>query len=246
MKRITHKERAQPASRKKFGLLEKHKDYVERAKDYHKKTDYVKILKKKAEERNPDEFYFKMNKSQVNSKGVHKEARDGSLDTSTVKHLKSQDYGYIVHKKSIDDSKVEKMKGNLHMIGEKSSKKRHKIFVDDQEQLDSFDPVEHFETTPELYEQGYNRLKKSKIEDMAENYNIPSALTVKKVIDKRNKAYKELEQRSKRAGKLDKALQKLTEQRNVMGKGSKKKIVVQGSNGQPDTTQYKWKRRRQK
>ncbi len=245
VKRITHKERAQPASRKKFGLLEKHKDYVERAKDYHKKQDYLKTLKKKAEDRNPDEFYFKMNKSQVNAKGVHKEMRDGSLDTSVVKKLKTQDYGYIVHKKAVDDSKVRKMKGSLHMIGDKASKKRHKIFVDDQDQLDSFNPVEHFETTPELYEQGYNRLRKSKLEAMAENDEIPSALTVKKVLDKRDKAYKELDQRSRRAGKLDKALEKLTEQRNLMGKGSKRKVTVKGANGE-ESTQYKWKRRRQK
>ena len=70
-KRITHKERAQPSSRKKFGLLEKHKDYVIRAKDYHKKQDYLSILKKKAADRNPDEFYFHMHNSQV-SNGVHK------------------------------------------------------------------------------------------------------------------------------------------------------------------------------
>ena len=162
-----------------------------------------------------------------------------------MKKLKTQDYGYIVHKKAVDDSKVKKMKDNLHMIGEKTSTKRHKIFLDDKEQLESFDPVQHFETTPELYEQGYNRLRKAKIEAMAENDEIPSALTVKKVLDKKSKAYKELDQRSRRAGKLDKALEKLTEQRNIMGKGSKRKVTVKGANGE-ESTQYKWKRRRQK
>ena len=87
VKRVAHKERSQPAARKKFGLLEKHKDYVERAQDYHKKQDYLKILRKKASDRNPDEFYFKMNKSQVNAKGVHKEKRDGSLDMDEKRNV---------------------------------------------------------------------------------------------------------------------------------------------------------------
>ena len=42
IKRRTHKERAQPAARAKFGLLEKHKDYVERAKDFHRKENTIK------------------------------------------------------------------------------------------------------------------------------------------------------------------------------------------------------------
>ncbi len=89
VKRITHKERSHPANRKKFGLLEKHKDYVERAKDFHKKKNYIKILKKKAAQRNPDEFYFKMNVSEV-SDGVHKELKDHTLDHATVQLLKTQ------------------------------------------------------------------------------------------------------------------------------------------------------------
>ena len=64
MRKVTprpeHKERSQPAHRKRFGLLEKHKDYVVRAKNYHFKEKRLQALKEKAEFRNPDEFYFKM------------------------------------------------------------------------------------------------------------------------------------------------------------------------------------------
>ena len=54
------KERSQPARRQKLGLLEKHKDYVVRARNFHAKEDRIKALQAKAEMRNPDEFYFKM------------------------------------------------------------------------------------------------------------------------------------------------------------------------------------------
>ena len=77
---------------------------------------------------------------------------------------------------------------------------------------------------------------------MAEKGQVPSALTVKKVLDKRDKAYKELNQRSKRSEKLDKALQRLSEQRNLMGKGAKKKVTPKDGGD----AVYKWKRRRQK
>jgi U3 small nucleolar RNA-associated protein 11 len=56
----THKERHQPGKRQKLGLLEKHKDYVMRAKDYNKKQATIKKLEQKAAFKNPDEYYFKM------------------------------------------------------------------------------------------------------------------------------------------------------------------------------------------
>jgi len=243
VKRVTHKERSQPAARGKLGLLEKHKDYVERAKNYHKKQNYLTVLKKKAAERNPDEFYFKMNNSQVSSKGVHREKKDGSLDNSVVKLLKTQDLGYIVHKKAVDDRKISKIKGNLHMIGENTkSTKKHKVFVDDEDKVESFDPLIHYETTSDMVDHGHNRLKRSQIEDFVDNNSIPSAAVVKKLVDKRIKSYKELEQRSKRAHKLDNVLSELTHQRNMMGKGSKKKI----GGSEDGKVQYKWKKRRLK
>ena len=55
-----HKERSQPQSRQRFGLLEKKKDYKLRAVDYHRKERAIKNLQRKAAFRNPEEFYFKM------------------------------------------------------------------------------------------------------------------------------------------------------------------------------------------
>jgi U3 small nucleolar RNA-associated protein 11 len=58
--RRAHKERSQLAHRSKLGILEKHKDYVLRARDYHAKQDRLNRLRQKAAERNKDEFYFSM------------------------------------------------------------------------------------------------------------------------------------------------------------------------------------------
>lgn len=70
-RRRIHRERAQPAARKKLGLLEKHSDYVTRARDYNLKQKRIQTLREKAALRNPDEFYFGM----INAKtegGIHR------------------------------------------------------------------------------------------------------------------------------------------------------------------------------
>ena len=67
VKRKTHKERSQPISRKKFGLLEKKSDYKLRARDYRRKKGRLRVLNEKAQYRNPDEFYFSM----VKKKTIH-------------------------------------------------------------------------------------------------------------------------------------------------------------------------------
>lgn len=63
--RRNHKERSQLAHRSKLGLLEKHADYVKRARDYHSKQDRLTRLKQKVAERNKDEFYFSMTKEKT-------------------------------------------------------------------------------------------------------------------------------------------------------------------------------------
>ena len=72
-----HKERHQPRHRRKFGLLEKKKDYKIRARDYQSKRERVRILTDNAALRNPDEFYYKMEKTKRRVRHISQELRSG-------------------------------------------------------------------------------------------------------------------------------------------------------------------------
>ncbi len=70
VKRKTHKERAQVGARARHGLLEKRGDYLQRARDFHRKEDAIRTLRERAAMRNEDEFNFKMVNSRT-KRGVH-------------------------------------------------------------------------------------------------------------------------------------------------------------------------------
>ncbi|EJD03662.1 u3 small nucleolar RNA-associated protein 11 [Fomitiporia mediterranea MF3/22] len=111
--RRNHKERSQVSSRARFGLLEKHKDYVLRARDYHSKQDRIKRLQQKAAERNKDEFYFGMNRQRTQG-GVHVQDRGNTaLPTDFIKILKTQDENYIRTMRAAGLKKIEKLKAQL-------------------------------------------------------------------------------------------------------------------------------------
>ncbi|EXJ68657.1 uncharacterized protein A1O5_08451 [Cladophialophora psammophila CBS 110553] len=109
--RRPHKERSQPTSREKWGLLEKHKDYSLRAQDYNLKKKKLSQLSQKAKERNPDEFAFGMISQGRAGLGKHKSKQSGDDDNDSagskkpregvplshdaVKLLKTQDIGYL-------------------------------------------------------------------------------------------------------------------------------------------------------
>lgn len=270
VKRVTHKERAQPSDRKRFGLLEKHKDYIIRANDFKKKKKALGTLKRKAENRNPDEFYFRMNKSKVKD-GIHQNERLNQLDNSTISLLKSQDMGYISLRKAMDDSKIQQLRSSLHSIGEKPVKS-HKIFVPTEADVERFDLSDHFDTSPELVHNAFNRKRRTPVVSKDQS-SIGAALsssvglTARAVNDKpsisRNNcnsgtsskfstssaAYKELKARKKRSEKLKRAMNELALQRQLSNsKGSRKKVVVAGNSGSSSSAQpvvvYKWKRQR--
>lgn len=140
--RRNHPERPQPLARAKLGILEKHKDYVERAKNRHKKEDTIKKLKEKARLRNKDEFYFSMVRSET-SNGVHITNRDDKLPEKTVRLIKDQHLGYINQRESANKKRLEELRSSIHVTSIlrdepapddhplSSCNPKHIIFVDD-------------------------------------------------------------------------------------------------------------------
>ena len=111
--RREHLERHQPAARARFGLLDKKKDYVQRAKAFHAKEDRLRALRGAAANRNPDEFYFKMLSTRTKG-GVHAaESSRGRLTGDMLQVLRTQDKAYVSTVKGAEDRKVEKLQAAL-------------------------------------------------------------------------------------------------------------------------------------
>ena len=100
-----HRERHQPESRAHFGLLEKKKDYKLRAKDYNEKKEVLKSLRKKALNKNPDEFYFHMVNSKLTEGGQHRDLvskkSEAKNSEEQVKLQQTQDYKYIATRRFV-------------------------------------------------------------------------------------------------------------------------------------------------
>ncbi|KAI9368100.1 small-subunit processome [Aspergillus egyptiacus] len=100
VQRRQHRERGQLQGREKWGILEKHKDYSLRAKDYNAKKAKLKRLEEKVRDRNPDEFAFGMMSAHSQKQGKHgvgmrDSAAARGLSHEAIKLLKTQDAGYL-------------------------------------------------------------------------------------------------------------------------------------------------------
>jgi U3 small nucleolar RNA-associated protein 11 len=239
VKRREHKERGQPLERRKLGLLEKHKDYVQRAKDYHSKEKRLNAMKLKAAFRNPDEFYFSMNTATTkDGKHVSTNNHREKLSVDVLKVMKTQDVAYLHMKRSIDHAKAEKLSACAHFI-DVEKPNVHTIFVDNQSDIRTFDVATHFDTVPEMAGRAYNRLRKGDLQRLT----LPDMTDVQMIKTASMKMYQEMSQRIERAEKIHRMREHLDVERNVQKKGKKFKIA-DGVDGKPPI--YKWKRVRAK
>ncbi|KAI3917028.1 hypothetical protein MKX01_003477 [Papaver californicum] len=157
--RKTHKERCQPLSRKKFGLLEKHKDYQVRAKAYHLKEQILQTLREKAAFQNPDEFYHKMIGTKTVD-GVHKPESEANKYTQDEPMLmKTQDMGYILQKGLSEKKKVERLSSMLHSHGNQPLN-RHVYFAGDREEAEEIQSTAMCRKTEASYRELETRKKR--------------------------------------------------------------------------------------
>ncbi|XP_044177977.1 probable U3 small nucleolar RNA-associated protein 11 isoform X2 [Acropora millepora] len=231
-----HRERGQLESRKKFGLLEKHKDYVLRARDYHKKQNQLKALAQQALNRNPDEFYFNMINSKMEN-GVHYiKEKETKYTADALKLMKTQDLNYINAKRAMEAKKIEKLQSVLHMLGSEEdprARNQHIVFVDSEKEVlstqfimmyveeltvcvrsRSFDAAAHFDTAPELVTRKYNRPTMETLQNGV--IPIPDVDTMEKLEKQRHRCYEELRERIEREKKMKKLSEELQLQRHLM------------------------------
>ena len=151
------------------GFLERKKDYKVRAKEYNRRQSTITKLRKKTLDKNPDEFYFHMKKSHLVD-GVHYEIRndDKEFSPEELKMMVSQDLNYIKYKRSIDMNKIERIKGELHLLdNNEGMRNNHTFFVENDKEKKRFNFAKKMKVDSELLDMGYNIANPSAIKNIS-------------------------------------------------------------------------------
>jgi len=247
VKRKTHKERAQPSGRKRLGLLEKHKDYVLRARDFASKSRRLTALRRKAELRNRDEFYFGMVHARTERGVQHRERTNEASNVSgdVLALYRTQSAAYMDAAAAHERHRVERLRGQLHFLGgataegsgadanadadpgaDLRSRPRHIVFVDSDAEADAFDAAEYFDTAPELVDATpYNRptraqLAERELVSSRDPHRGRKGPSLRRV----GKGYEELARAEARVAGLENARKHLQLKRDLQGKGKRRKL----------------------
>jgi len=241
----THRERHQPDSRHKLGLLEKKKDYKLRAQDYNKKKKALQQLRKKALNKNPDEFYFHMiNSKQVD--GVHREkTKDTVLTEEQVTLMQTQDRKYIINKRTSEKNKIDKLKSGLHLINcTDKPKNTHTFFVDSEKEKKNFSVASRLSTHPTLLGRTHNRPRVEDLQSGKFKIGTLDPEMMEEVGKKTGKAYKELQQRLDREEQLAVVQRKMEMKAALREKIKPVKLVVAEEKGAAPV--YLWPQERKR
>lgn len=226
-----------------MGLLEKKKDYKLRADDYHRKQKTLTALRKKAMDKNPDEFHFKMIHNQLKD-GVHMiKPKDELMTEEQKKVMRTQDIRYVEMKRVSEMKKIERMKSELHLLDvDQEKKNKHVFYVDSKKEVEGFDLATHLNTVPELVGRAYNRptietLEKKSIVGAVEPQRI------KKLAKQRELQYLRLSQRIDREKNMFVISQKIQTRKDLQDKVKKVKVCEETGSA-PAIYRFEAKRKR--
>uniref|UniRef100_A0A8D0GD13 U3 small nucleolar RNA-associated protein 11 n=1 Tax=Sphenodon punctatus TaxID=8508 RepID=A0A8D0GD13_SPHPU len=211
--------------------------------DYHKKQNALRALRKKAQEKNPYEFYYKMIRAQLQD-GVHviKQPKE-EVTPEQLKVMKTQDLKYIEMKRVAEVKKIERMKSELHLLdAEGKQPNKHTFFFDTKKEVQEFDLETHLNTAPELVDRVYNRptietLQKESVKGATQ----PAQL--KKLARQRKNQYDLLRQRIEREKKMFVIAQKIQTRKDLLDKSHKVKVKKETVD-QPAIYKFKFQRKR--
>ena len=159
VKRSEYKERGQLQHRKHLGGLEKHKDYVKRAKVRQAKVARVRQLKRAVAMRNPDEFNMKMTDyvmDMATGKMKKKSKKQPKQIMSEEILRETKDATYLDNRSRADERRAHDLMGELAAYaippfvapgGNQKRYNRHTLFVDDEEQVKHFNAAAALDTT---------------------------------------------------------------------------------------------------
>lgn len=117
----------------------------------------------------------------------------------------------------------------------------HVVFVGSKRKVETFDPVKHFDTAPELVGRAFNRPRVETLRNQTVHGPTDRKLQ-RKLRRKRELGFEELSQRIDRLKKLERIAAKMNQEKSLLGKGRRTKVrKAEDGNG---PTVYKWKRQR--
>lgn len=240
----THRERHQPEARKELGLLEKKKDYKLRAQDRNEKQETIKLLRKRALNKNPDEFYHHMVNSKLQSDEHCEIDKDEDLTPEQIKLMETQDKRYISMKRTIETNKIKRLQSRLHMTDVADrTKNKHVFFVESEKEQKNFNLAKHLKTHPALLGRKSNRIRLDDLDKMKMDLDEE---TIKRLNLEREKSYKELDKRIGRERELAKVQRKM-ELKNVSKKqrrGLKPKDLQEVTKSSHPIFKFKYERKK--
>ncbi|CAG0900607.1 unnamed protein product [Cyprideis torosa] len=253
-----HRERHQPQARERLGLLEKKKDYRQRARDYNEKKAAIKFLKQKALNRNPDEFRFHMVNSRVED-GEHLELEKEDTHTpEQIALMQTQDFKYVTFKRTLEMKKIEKLQNDHHIFPEVESGdaggiplRKHTFFVDSKQEAKKFNPAKRLRTHPSLLKRSFNRPTIDALmsgEFKIQGIDPEDPYQLLRCSKKNKKSFEELKKRVEREKQLSVVQRKLEIKRHLAkikdGRDSKpEKVAPATADAAPV---YKWKAERKR